>query len=103
MAESQKGTSLETIESQRQPDLLFQNLANCRRGGQEKRGHRAVRQTIAVFDLAACSDLVPACTQSVFQQTAGDEDMSDLSHVSKAQKREGLKANRLPTMPIRSY
>ena len=67
-----KGTSLETIESQAQLDQLYQELAN---GAQAHRGRETskVIQARAAFDLVACDR---------------DEDMIDLSHKAKVQKRE---------------
>ena len=53
-AEFPKGTSLETLESQTQPDLLYQIEASCAEV-HRKRETNAVRQTTAVFDLMACS------------------------------------------------
>ena len=94
------GTSSETIESQTRPSALHSELSN-----QVEESRR--REAAAVFDFMACAVIVLVCTHSV-PQTVRDEDMSDPSHVSQAQKREGddkeptknpasLKANRSQT------
>ena len=69
-----KGTSRETIESQTQPDHLYQNLAD----GAEV---DSKRDAIAVFDVKPGLASASGATQSVLT-TAPDDDMTpvDMSH-----------------------
>ena len=72
-----EGTSIETIESQPQQD-------------QPCSGHsgRNRREAFVVFDVMGCLALVPVGTPSLLDADE-DDDMSNVRHVAKAQKREG--------------
>ena len=78
-----RGTSLETIESQTQPDQLYQDLVNCTETHRE-RETPTVKQARAVLDSMACAVLMPSVTLSVL--TEQDEDMTDMGH--KATRKE---------------
>ena len=77
-----KVTTFETIESQRQPDGLYSGLPN------RVEESRKRSEANAVFDVMARLATVPASTQSVLE-TVEDDNMSDVSHVAKYQKRAG--------------
>ena len=77
-----RGTSLETIDSQTQPE----ELANCAEA-RRRRATSSVEQARSASDFMGCAALMPQASQSML--TSRDEDMVDLGHKAKTQKTDG--------------
>ena len=76
-----KGTSLETIDCQSEQDLLCSARPNMAEDVRER------REAIPVFDVMPSLAEMPVGTPSLLD--TDEDDMSNVRHVSKAQKREG--------------